>query len=82
MPDTDRLSALLRRLDGAPYAAYKQLKGTWRLRGLALLVGTHLRDGLLVRLRVVLDRDLGGHTSDGEGAAAGLVPDAGQIEFI
>ncbi len=38
MPDRDRLEALLRRIDGRPYPAYKELKGRWRVGELSIAV--------------------------------------------
>ncbi len=38
MPDTDQLAALCRRIDGRPYPAWKELRGSWRLGPLTLHV--------------------------------------------
>ncbi|MCB9765555.1 MAG: ABC-ATPase domain-containing protein [Alphaproteobacteria bacterium] len=38
MPDRDRLQSLLRRIDGRPYPAWRDLLGTWRLGALQLVV--------------------------------------------
>lgn len=38
MPDRPRLEALLRRIDGRPYPAYRDLCGAWRIGDLAIRI--------------------------------------------
>ena len=38
MPDTGQLEAVLRRIDGRQYPAYRDLKGDWRLGELRLII--------------------------------------------
>lgn len=59
MSDRARLEGLLRRLDGGPYPAYRDLEGRWDLDGLELIVdrvqGDPFATPSRVRLRVPTD---------------------------
>ncbi|MCB9745681.1 MAG: ABC-ATPase domain-containing protein [Alphaproteobacteria bacterium] len=58
MSDLDRLRALLQRIDGRPYPAYRDLEGVWRLPEFTLLVdhvqGDPFAAPSRVRLRLAL----------------------------
>jgi predicted ABC-class ATPase len=55
MPDRTRLEALLRRIDGRPYPAYRDLKGRWRVGEIEIIVDHVQGDPFAApsRLRIV-----------------------------
>ena len=59
--DLDRLEALLRRIDGRPYPAYRDLRGTWDLEDIVLRVDHVQGDPFAApsRLRVRLQTGIG-----------------------
>lgn len=60
MPDRDRLESLLRRLDGSPYPAYRDLLGSWRI-GDATLTVDHVQGDPFAspsRVRIALPTDI------------------------
>jgi len=62
MPDQTRLENLLHRLDGRSYPAYRDLRGTWRLGGMTLVVDHVQGDPFAApsRLRLRVDAGLPG----------------------
>lgn len=67
MPDTSRLKDLLRRIDGRPYPAWRDLRGSWQLGEVTLLVdhvqGDPFAAPSRVRVRVPVALDPAWHAA-------------------